>query len=316
MADELPPLSRLPAQPLSPELVGQLEHSANWARTFGGSDTNIAQRFRHNQDIEQYGAVLQQQREQAQMETLQRDRAAQSLYFGMEKLNLQEKEAKARMAHAAELHPLKVQAQEAKIKADLRKDSAAVVMDDLKADIDEQTQADTETFLKTLKDGRTRGMRPGTDEWEALVIDARLAAPGMPTKLYDDIYKSTSRSRMDPQEAIDQAVARKKALMAVDPKDTISPALERDRSLYARELSKAESRRAAAKDDDTKALFDQDIREYREKLTEAESQLRAHREGSAPTSPSSAPASPGLTATNPKTGQKLVFKDGQWQPLP
>lgn len=150
MPDELPPLAELPSTLPSPELVGQLEHSANWASTFGGNDTNIALRRRHNEDINAYAEVLQTQRAQEQANLLAHDKHAQDLYFGMERLNLQEKEAKARMDHAAELHPLKVEAQKASIAAELALEKRRVQEAVLKNSVDAHEAnffADRATFL-------------------------------------------------------------------------------------------------------------------------------------------------------------------------
>lgn len=309
MADELPPLAELPA-PISPEFVDQLEHSANWARRFGGQDTNIAQRHRHNQDIEQYAAVLQEKRAAAQAEQLLHDKNAQSLYFGMKKLDLQAEEAQARMAHAAELHPLKVQAQKAKIQADLTKERAAENLNNLKATVETQAHADTEAFTKALQDGSTRGIKTGTPEWRELVTTARLAAPGMPTVLFDDIWKSTTNSPLTFEESLAQTVEKKKALMALEPKEPAEvKSLERDRKFWADQLSKAESRRNSASDIDTKKLFDADATEYRQKMTEAESQLRSFREGG---TPATAPAAAAPVAA-PKAGDERAgyrFKGG------
>lgn len=216
MAD-LPPLSRLPESGISPELVGQLEHSANWARTFGGSGTNIAQRFRHNQDIEQYAGVLQQQREAAQAQMLQESKAAQSLVFGMQKLDMEARQSEARLRHEEELHPLKIKAQEAKIQADLARERAAVQAADFKNTATLQEEADTDAFHKALNDGLSQKIKIGTPQWAELVAGARLAAPAMKSEIFDDVWKATSRSALTPQEALDNEVKRKQALMAVTP---------------------------------------------------------------------------------------------------
>lgn len=100
-------------------------------------------------------------------------------------------------------------------------------------------------------------------------------------------------------------------------KDTILPSLEKERALYARELSKARERRKKA--DGNKGLevdADTDTADYQQKLTEVESQIRSHREG-APAQPAAAPAATASEriATNPTTGEKLAFRNGAWVPL-
>lgn len=93
-----------------------MEHSANWARTFGGSDTNLTQRYRHNQDLTDYAQALQQQREVEQERLIQTNKAAQSLYFGQQKIDLAERLANQKMRFDAEVHPLKLQAEEQRFK--------------------------------------------------------------------------------------------------------------------------------------------------------------------------------------------------------
>lgn len=150
MADELPPLAQVP-QSVSPEMIGQLEHSASWAETFGGSDTNIAQRQRHNQDITDYATALAQQRAEHQAALLQSDKHAQDLYFRTQQMNLQANEAAQRMQHAAELQPIKIQAQQAQIAADLAREKATVQSSlvqaaKAKSQAEQQDTADSDTL--------------------------------------------------------------------------------------------------------------------------------------------------------------------------
>jgi hypothetical protein len=214
MAD-LPPLSPYPESPITPEFVGQLEHSANWARRFGGMDTNIAQRARHNQDLEGYAKALGQQRETEQERLLQTDKRYQDYVFGMQRLDLQEREAMARMRHAEEIQPLKIQAQEASIRANLARERAAVQVDHLKNKALEQEEYDTEAFTKALNDSIASGIKIGTPEWSEAITRARLSAPAMKSELFDDTWKATSRSPLSPQEAIDNAVAKERGIQQV-----------------------------------------------------------------------------------------------------
>lgn len=212
---ELPPLSPYPESPLTPEFIGQLEHSANWARRFGSADVNIAQRARHNQDIEAYAGALKQQREMEQERLLMTNKRAQDYAFGVQRLDLQEREANARMRHAEEMQPLKIQAQEAGIRASLARERAAIQADNLKQKALEQEDADTEAFHKALNDGLASGVKIGTPEWSEVITRARLASPAMKSEIFDDTWKATSRSPLSPQEALDNAVAKERGIQQV-----------------------------------------------------------------------------------------------------
>lgn len=184
MPDDLPPLDPEPqtAAP-SPDFVGQLEHSADWARTFGGSDTNLAERARHNQDTAAYAAVLATQRQTAQANILQNSKAAQDLYFGTQRMTLQEQEAQQRMQHASELHPLQMQAKQAAIDADLARQTASVTSGlaqsaKAKALADQQAAADSDTlkFVNGEQDLATQFGR-GTPQYQQGLLDLHASTP-------------------------------------------------------------------------------------------------------------------------------------------
>jgi hypothetical protein len=298
MAD-LPPLSPYPDSGITPEFVGQLEHSANWARTFGGANTtNIAQRARHNQDLEGYAAALSEQRAAEQEQLLMTNKRAQDLMFGMRRADLQEREAMARMRHAEEIQPLKIQAQEAAIRASLARERAAIQADNLKNKALEQEESDTESFHKALNDGIKSGLKIGTPEWATVVTQARLAAPAMKSEIFDDTWKATSRSPLSPQEAIDNAVEKKKAMMALD------------------------AQKQTQSKPDTYAAFNKDLSEMvtayggQDKVPAdkwAEFESRKAKIGTVAQAADS-PATERI-ATNPKTGEKLALRNGQWVPL-
>lgn len=183
MADELPPLEPMPESNISPEMIGQLEHSAQWASTFGGGDTNIALRARHNADISDYANALAAQRQTAQAQALQHDKAAQDLYFGMARMNLQEQEAQQRMQHAAELHPLKVQAQQANIQADLARErasvsSALVQAAKTKAVAEAQATADSDTLQFVNGEAQlAKQFGRNSDAYHQGLLDLHVATP-------------------------------------------------------------------------------------------------------------------------------------------
>lgn len=102
MPDDLPPLQPQPDSTSVP--LDALQHAAQWAGTFGGQDTNVAQRARHNQDITAYAGALANQRAQEQQQLIQTNQTAQNLFLGTQRLQLQEQQAQMHMAvQAAQL---------------------------------------------------------------------------------------------------------------------------------------------------------------------------------------------------------------------
>lgn len=89
------------------------------------------------------------------------------------------------------------------------------------------------------------------------------------------------RARTDPitKEMSPTKVVREGVTYESKQDDTGIKPLERERELYARELSKARDRRNRAKDEDNIKVADADVIEYQKKLSEAESQIQVRREG-------------------------------------
>ena len=81
--DTLPPLEEMPEAILTPD---QTSHAADWAATFGGSDTNLAQRVRHNQDIAAYTKAIQDQQAAHLQDKIATDQTAQNLWFRQQEL--------------------------------------------------------------------------------------------------------------------------------------------------------------------------------------------------------------------------------------
>lgn len=96
-------------------------------------------------------------------------------------------------------------------------------------------------------------------------------------------------------------------------KDVVLPSLERERAMHAKMLDRAKRIRAKATDDNIIKDADADIQESEAALNDIESQIRTHRESV--TGNSTKAASPQRIAVNPQTGEKVVFQNGQWQPL-
>ncbi len=145
MAEDLEEIVPMPDD-LGPSMAG-VRRDAQWSHQFAPSDTSLAQRARGNQDKMLYAAQLQDQRRQVEMEKLKTNKVAQDLYFRNQKLAMEKTAAQAalaeraqRMKYQAERMPLVLEAQKAKMKADLaaedRRLKEQAIRDATKADAD------------------------------------------------------------------------------------------------------------------------------------------------------------------------------------
>lgn len=316
------------ADEFSEELGRQIQHDANWARAFpesppSGGYSNLSQRGRRfaqqQQSLQDEARLVAQEREQAQTQQLANNKTAQGLWLGQQRMNLQFQEARHRMLLAdekarrdAELHPLKLQAEQAKFEADTRRDAATARAEEFKYRNAAREADDTNTFLDTVLEGEASGIKPHTQEYADLLTRARLKSPGMKGDYFDDIWKSTSSSSLSPEEAIANAVAKERALSQVRSEAKAPAAeiasLEKERALHARMLDRAKRIRSKATDADIIADADADIAESERLLGDVESQIRTRRQG-APTAPSTTqPAAPSEPSTDiPELTDKSQF---------
>lgn len=150
MADATPPLNPQPdSSIISPDQLGALQHASRWAGTFGGQDTNIVQRARHNQDINEYAAGLAAKRAEEQARLLQTNQTAQNLWLNTQKLQLQQ-----------EQHAMHMQVQAAQLLAtgatERRKAAEAMAQ-----------ATDTAGLNQHVADMIASGIKPQSPEWQA-----------------------------------------------------------------------------------------------------------------------------------------------------
>lgn len=212
----LPPLLPQPdSSVIPPALLGQLQHSSQWAGTFGGSDTNLVERYRHNQDITDYTSALAQQRAQAQAALIQSDKTAQDFYFASQRLDMQQKEAQMRMQHANEMAPLNIALKQAQIQAEgaAEKRHAAEAI----------TQAtDTAGFSQGIADGIGAGtVKPQGPGWSAFLANNIASYPNADPKVIARYGAQLfPGEKLSPEEYVARAVQLKKAADAAGLQNT------------------------------------------------------------------------------------------------
>lgn len=206
---QLPALLPQPdAATVPPEMLGQLQHASQWAGTFGGSDTNIAERARHNQDITDYATALDQKRQAEQAAAIQTNQTAQNLYFNSLRLNMQQQEAQMRMQHANEMAPLNIQLKQAQILAE----GAAEKRRATEATAQAQ---DTAGFSQDLADGIAGGVKPQGPGWSALLANTIANYPSTDPKVIARYGPQTfPGEQLSPEDYVAKAIAVSQAAKA------------------------------------------------------------------------------------------------------
>jgi hypothetical protein len=367
MPDDLPPLEPQPDSPAIPaDVMQQLQHSSQWAGTFGGSDTNISQRARHNQDIMDYADALTNARAQAQQQLLQTNQTAQNLFIRTQQLQQKEMMDNARF----------------------KLDAARMVQQgatERRKAIEATAQAsDTAAFNNHMAAMIQGGVKPQSADWKLGVADGLSKYPHVNQQ---DVMKFGASlfpgENLDPEEIL----SRVHDIQSKDPNTQVSINPKGQVSVVSKptELNPAQHRAALADQMKDDRLRDSELQKQIDKLTtdhpfltkttgpfehegtqyfgnslpddtadkmtrvtpttkdaydryqaalkeraiiggrhqtlqERMSQLyTSEPTAAAPSAPSSqtAPAAsaPERIATNPKTGEKIVFRGGQWQPL-
>lgn len=208
MADDLPPIVPMSdSSVVPPELLGQLQHSAQWAATFSPSDTNVVQRARHNEDITNYANALTAQRQAAQQNLIQTDQTAQNFYFKSLQLDMQQKEAQMRMQHANEMAPLNIASKQAQIEADQALEKARTNADLLKARHDSISAADTTGLSQHMSEILDRA-QPGSEDYNAGVLRGVIEFPNADKTLQANLLKNAG-VQMSPEEFIAQGMKAK-----------------------------------------------------------------------------------------------------------
>lgn len=213
MPDDLPPPVPMPdSTTIPPELLGQLQHSAQWASTFEPSDTNLVQRYRHNQDITDYATALEQQRATAQANLIRTDKTQQDFYFRSLQRDQQHQEAQMRMQHANEMAPLNVQAKQAQIQAEHALEKARTQTSLLQAQ-HQQIQADDTLGLSQHMGDIIARAKPGTEDYNAGVLNGIITFPNADKSFQAGLLKNAG-IHMSPEEFIAQATKAKDAATA------------------------------------------------------------------------------------------------------
>lgn len=240
-ANGLPPLAQIPqdSTTIPPEAMGQLEHAAEWAQTFGGSDTNLALRARHNADINAYAQGLQSQREAAQANLIQTNRTAQNLYLGSQRLDMQEQVAQANMAHADAMAPLNQAAKIAQTNAANAREAATTQSSLLQAQHDQIASNDTLGFAQSLQN-----IHPNAPEFKNATVQGILKYPNASKELQSAMLKSAG-IELSPDDIAQQykdiQAKMPGAKIAVGPKGIISATMPAPPSSI---LSPAQNRQA------------------------------------------------------------------------
>lgn len=191
MADPLPPLETGPVEEIPSAL---LESDATWARRFGGNDTNLAERRRHNQDISAYTAALLREREAHQAQELQNNTKAQNFYFKSLELDRKKTndaavlaERDQRMRFANELHPLALEAKQAQTSASLARERATVQGAALKAKLDALQEDHTIGLQTHIDQLLSQGDAPGTKNFALGALRGAALFPSANSELKREI---------------------------------------------------------------------------------------------------------------------------------
>jgi hypothetical protein len=181
--------------------LDQLQHSANWAATFGGSDTNIAERARHNQQIQEYGDAMVQARANAQMQMLQTNQVAQNLFIKTQQLQQKEQLDNARL----QIDAARVVAQGATEK---RKAAEAMAQ-----------ARDTAAFNQHVSDMIVNGVKPQSTDWKAGIATGLATYPHVDPR---DVSKFGSS--LFPGEALspDEILSKVHGLQQQNPDAQVS----------------------------------------------------------------------------------------------
>lgn len=319
MAD-LPELVDLPPEVAEPAYGNR---AAWFANTFGGSDTNLVQRRRHNVDLRRYAEGAQAQQAAHQMETLAQDKGAQDLWFRQQQLGLQREKARADLALRHDLATVDIENKRSMI--DLREQTAPLIMEAKRAQIaatgataklramqDARQATDTAEFSSHIAELIERGVKPHSDEWSAGIAvglsEFPFANPAMVRQYGASLFP---KEDLTPEEMIARAHTLKTALPDATVKVTPSnvsitePNTVKDDERMLQVLTGQRTRLNPKGEklegdnlDKAKAL-DELINETKSRLTDKRTPESTQER----------------VATNPKTGEKLVFREGKWQPL-
>ena len=315
--------------------------NSEWADTFGGATTNLAQRQRYAKDQEVYADDLLKQRQQVQTDLLMKDRNAQNFYFKQQELDRKQQMDQFGMTlkHNEEqrknaLLPLQMEAERAKQDAAIATTQARLNKERRDAQNAARVALDTDGFedkaFKLMQEAA-----PGTEDFAKGMLAIVASHPYVPSDLRKT-WMTQANIKNDPDQLMRETEAFRKTHSTALTKDDKgqweirltekAPAadlelkgLEKERALYATEFDKARTRRMQAQklgDVDVIKAADADVTDYQNKLSEVENRLK----GKAPQEPSTAATtttsaipSDAIIKQSKTTGKYHVFnKDGSY----
>lgn len=317
MANELPPLKgQSDSTSIPNDVLNQLQHASQWAGTFGGSDTNLVQRYRHNQDITDYAGALEQKRAEAQQSMIQTNKVAQDLYLGSLRLDQQQRESNLRMQHANEMAPLNMAAKTAQIQAEQARAVASAHADILKAKHEKLEADDTLGLSQHMNEIMDRA-KPGTEDYNAGVTRGVLEFPYANKAVQSALLKNAG-IQMTPEEFIAAGMKAKQDAAAAgysDPRISsfqgkpvvIEGAAPKLQDPHTRLTHLESLRMKPGVDDDVKAYLDSEIASVTSSIGGTAS---TPSNPNAPTAPASfdTPEDFSVAAKNAKSGEVIHYK--------
>lgn len=322
MADfDFPPLLKGEGPSLDAASIIQAQAAGEWALNFGehgAGKNNLMTRKRHNADIARKTEVMQQAQEQAQLNRIRTNKTEQDLWIRSKKLDMDLKVGEANLAlreqtftHKEQMLPVELEAKRAATNAANARERATTTAAAMKARLQERKDSDTSGFADEMQ--KITAV-PGTQDFARAAIETRLKYPGMDSAVFDDLWKSHSGSELDPAEALKRFEATRQAA----PDVTVSAKLPGGITATARPAPDAQKALQARHDkfmmqwsrpdvpDETKAVL-------KEQMDEIKTQMGGFANGAIKDAPAAAPVRE-RTATN-AAGQKMVLRNGAWQPL-
>jgi hypothetical protein len=296
------------------EYFSAVKRNAAWAETFGGRrPTNMAERVReskYNTDKAEYAAALVQRNEDALRSELATNKEAQDLFFRNEELKVRQAESAQKLKFNEEIHPLKLKAQQTLI----RQREAQELKTTKSQELQNRMRADADLFLAERDSKLLENPNITDDELED--YDLELAKKFPYARRAEGTKEIITESQKSAARRKEESLKAKKAeegglvfsgisaggnSMYKEPKDIGS-----DPEKRLQQIETLRERQSRNRTPDGKPA-DPDMITYLDQERErAAAEVQRTRETSATRE---------RIAVNPKTGEKIVLRNGQWQPL-
>lgn len=322
----MPEVVPIPDELADPEVI---RNRGQWAEKFPG--TNMAQRARHNKDTLAYTQQLQDERALREMERVKTDRVAQAAYFREKEFQVRQKTAEDQMQHRAAMLDSTLALREQQTKTAQARERATLAATALKTKTDKLAADDTTGFTQHMNELLDR-TTPGTDDYKLGILrgidvfphaEKKLVKTFAATALEGDEDLAATLKQVPPGYKASQIrrgvngkwgfVARETAAATTDGMDMESKRAvdvwSKDRAHWQKERELHLKAAGSSKDDAAKT-------EAQRRANEAQTQLdRLNTQD--PREAKTATAAPATerTATNQKTGERVVLRNGAWVPL-